>query len=145
MRLLLTALALTVVVAACGSEISRGDPTAPPPLPIPANLSGIPGATDVTALVEPHSPAGELREGDTRATFQLGHCGLSSPIDIDGSLWDPISSYGLLTGEHKGELINSTPTSVFLDDPDTLVMRTPAGALIVLQRHHGPRRYFLCD
>ncbi len=145
MRLILTALALTVVVAACGSEISRGPhATAPPLVPLPANLSGIPGPTDVTVLVEPHSPAGELTFAGAR-NFQLGHCGLSSPIDIDGSLWDPIASYFLLTEEHKGELINSTPTSVLLSDYDLIELHTPAGALIYLQRHDGPRPYFLCD
>ena len=81
--------------------------------------------------------------------FVLGHCGLASPIDVDGSLWDPIgyriSAGGELTTQHEGELINATPMVVVLSAPDTLELRSPGGALIVLQRHVGPRRYFLCD
>lgn len=81
--------------------------------------------------------------------FPLGHCGLGTPIDIDGSLWDPVSGQkadgGPLTDDHIGELINSTPTTIVLTDANKMQMTTPLGAVIVLARHDGPRSYFLCD
>ena len=81
--------------------------------------------------------------------FVLGHCGLMSPIDFDGALWDPIAGHdgngGPLTEAQLGELINATPTVVELRDPDTVELRTPNGAVITLVRHDGPRAYFLCD
>ena len=81
--------------------------------------------------------------------FPLGHCGLATPMDIDGSLWDPVSGQGPnggpLTDDHIGELINATPTAIVLIDQNTMQMTTPLGALITLTRHDGPRHYFLCD
>lgn len=78
----------------------------------------------------------------------LGHCGLISPIDMDGSLWDPIGGHdgagGPLTEDQLGELINATPVVVVLTDPNTAVLQTPLGAVITLTRHDGPRDYFLC-
>jgi hypothetical protein len=98
--------------------------------------------------VTAQSPAGELTVG-VDVNYEMGHCGLSSPIDIDGSLWDPIGYLTAtgqpLTTEQEGELINATPTVARLVDPGTLQLTTDSGLLIVLARHDGPRRYYLCD
>ena len=79
----------------------------------------------------------------------LGHCGLISPIDMDGSLWDPIGGHdgsgGGLTEDQQGELINASTVVVVLTDPDTAELRTPLGAVITLARHDGPRPYAMCD
>lgn len=96
----------------------------------------------------PQTPAGELSLGEAR-NYVLGHCGLLSPVDIDGSLWDAISGHNgsgrPLTGDQLGDLINGTPTVVTLVDPETIEMRTPYGAVVILTRHDGARRYWLCD
>jgi len=149
MRSLLGALLLGFTVAACGTQApspspKKDGPPAPTLQPIPANLSGIPGSEEFTAQITPQSPRGELTLGEAR-DYTIGHCGLGSPIDIDGSLWDPIGTTAALTEDQEGELINSTPTVVVLIDANTMEMATPAGALITLTRHHGPRRYYLCD
>ena len=116
--------------------------------PLPANVAGIPAPGDATAMVESHSRPGELEVGVAR-NFPLGHCGLMSPIDIDGALWDPIAAHdgsgGPLTDDQLGELINATPTVVELTDANTAELRTPLGAVITLARHDGPRAYLLCD
>jgi hypothetical protein len=114
------------------------------PLPLPANLSGIPGDEEFTTDLSPQTPRGELIVGEER-DYTLGHCGLSSPIDIDGSLWDPIGSSAQLTDAQEGELINATPAVVVLIEADTMEMRTPAGATLTLTRHQGARSYFGCD
>jgi hypothetical protein len=144
-------LALLVLASiACGSPsptpTQAPTPTpAPTPalLPLPANLSGIPTEEEFTAEVSPQTPE-ELTVGEER-DYTLGHCGLISPVDIDGSLWDPVGTAAALTEQQEGELINATPVVIVTSDENTMQMRTPAGALITLTRHDGPRRYFLCD
>ena len=140
---------LALALVACGSPTPTNT-FAPQStlLPLPANLSGIPGNEEFTAEVSPQTPRGELTVGEAR-DYTIGHCGLSSPVDIDGSLWDPNGAHngfgGPLNEIHEGELINATSTVVVLVDDNTMEMRTPAGAVVVLTRHDGPRRYFLCD
>jgi hypothetical protein len=81
--------------------------------------------------------------------YTLGHCGLISSIDIDGSLWDPVAGDdgfgGPLTDAQLGELINSTPVVLVLLDPDAILFVTPLGARILMTRHDGPRDYAYCD
>ena len=102
----------------------------------------------MTALITTHTPRGELELGAPR-NFTLGHCGLMSPIDIDGSLWDPMGGHdgagGPFTEQQSGELINAWQTVVVLTDQNTMEMRTSGGAVITLTRHDGPRPYLLCD
>ena len=140
---------LTLVTVACASPAPTSrPPTTPAPtatlVPLPGNLSGIPTDEEFTADVSPQTPDGELTIGEER-DYTIGHCGVSSPTDIDGSLWDPIGSAAALTEPQEGELINATSVVVVLLDENTMEMHTPAGAVITLSRHDGPRRYFLCD
>ena len=127
------------------------EPTATPGvtlIPLPAGIAGIPGATEPSVELSPATPSGELEVGVPR-DFRLGHCGLISPIDIDGSLWDPVAGHdgagGPLTDDQVGDLINGTRTVVVLTDQNTLVMQTEHGAVVTLTRHDGPRDYLLCD
>lgn len=82
-------------------------------------------------------------------SFEIGHCGLGSPIDFDGSLWDPTfgddGSGGPLTNDQQGELINATQVELTIIDPVTALLVTPAGARVLLVRHDGARPYALCD
>jgi hypothetical protein len=98
-------------------------------------------------MVEPHTPADSVPIGEEQV-FNLGHCGLGSPIDVDGSLWDPVAgddgSGGSLTDDQVGDLINGTPVVFVLVDHDTMLMSSEHGARILLTRHDGPRDYFLC-
>jgi hypothetical protein len=154
MRSAVALMLAAVALIGCASQQQGPTPldepfgTPPPVLPLPANLTGIPTDEEFTANIAPHTPAGELNVGES-GNFQLGHCGLMSPIDIDGSLWDPIGYHlpngGQLTDVQEGELINSTPTVVRLAAADTLELLTPSGMTVVLNRHDGPRDYFLCD
>jgi hypothetical protein len=143
-----------ILLAACGSTTASPGPideplgSAPPLLPLPANVAGIPGAEDATTEVTAHSPDDELDVGEW-SDFTLGHCGLGSPIDVDGSLWDPVG-YRTVSGRalsegQQGELVNSTDVVLLLVTENRLEMDTPGGAAVELSRHDGPRRYFLCD
>jgi hypothetical protein len=155
MRLAPGAAVIVLVAVACGSPapttIQQPTPTPSPAVtlaPLPENLSGIPTDEEFTAEISAHTPSGELVMA-VPLNYRLGHCGLISPIDIDGSLWDPVggrtSAGEPLTGDPLGELINATQTVVVLVAPDTMELQTPSGNVVVLTRHDGPRRYFLCD
>lgn len=156
MRVLATVTLLLSIACSAPPAVPTASPSPSPSAslppaalrPLPANVAGIPGPTDTTATVAPHTPPGELAIGVAR-DFTLGHCGLISPIDIDGSLWDPIAGHdgngGPLSEVQLSELINGTPTIVTLTAPNTAELLTPSGAVIALQRHDGPRTYFLCD
>ena len=71
----------------------------------------------------------------------LGHCGLNSPIDLDGSLWDPV---GMIDLTHP-DLINSVPAMFSLISPLTATLRTAGGAELQVVRHAGARHYPGCD
>lgn len=100
-----------------------------------------------TSSLEPTSEAG-LVVG-TSVPFTLGHCGLLSPVDVDGSLWQPVAGLDADAGpiesdDEVGELINATAGGLILTDPDTAEFRTPIGSLIILARAPGALDYPLC-
>ena len=147
----LLALTLTLCcVAGCASEPS---PTVTPDpalqfQPLPPGIAGFPGPGTPTALVASESQPGGWTLGQTRV-IALGHCGLGSPLDFDGSLWDPLGGHdgqgGPITKQQVSDLINATPIAVVLIHPDQAIATSEHGASILLQRHAGPRRYALCD
>jgi hypothetical protein len=152
MRIVLVGIAALLFVVGCGSD-GPGPTITPSPAPqlrpLPPNVSGVPEPGNPnTAVIPPHSRPGELEVGVAR-NFTIGHCGLATPIDIHGSLWNPVAGQdaqgGPLTEDHIGELINSTPTAIVLTSQGVMEMRTPRGAIITLARHEGERRYYLCD
>ncbi|HYI23606.1 MAG TPA: hypothetical protein VEX62_13335 [Candidatus Limnocylindrales bacterium] len=141
----------TVNQAPTSSPTPIPSPTTNPDLPslaLPAGYSGIPGPGAPTATIEAHTPAGSVPVGEPQS-FEIGHCGLGSPIDFDGSLWDPTfgddGSGGPLTNDQQGELINATQVELTIIDPVTALLVTPAGARVLLVRHDGARPYALCD
>jgi hypothetical protein len=142
---------LCLLLAACGGDVA---PTAQPTvdtsafLPLPPLVSGIPGPGVPTVMIEPVSPVGESTLG-VEAGIDLGHCGLVSPLDFDGSLWDPVGAHdgrgAPLSEDNVGELINATRVAIVLADADSALLVTPRGAVLLLRRHSGPRAYGLCD
>jgi hypothetical protein len=140
----IVAMMTALMLIACASP---APPTPPAHSPLPLNFDGIPGPGDTSVTLEPHSPAGELAVGVSR-NFVLGHCGLMSPVDIDGSLWDPVGGHdgagGPLTEAQSGEMANSTQTVILLTDLNSIQMKTPKGAVIFWSRHAGPRAYLMC-
>lgn len=71
----------------------------------------------------------------------LGHCGLSSGIDIDGSYWDPVGRLD----PNEQDLINSASATFNLDTQSTATLRTLGGAIVLLIRHPGPKYVVPCD
>jgi hypothetical protein len=82
--------------------------------------------------------------------YQLGHCGIGSPIDFDGSLWDQVGGQNghdgpvLPDGDQAGELVNSSSGSMMLVGVDDAIYRTRSGLVVGLRRHDGPKGFPGC-
>ena len=77
---------------------------------------------------------------DRHRRFTIGHCGLSSPIDVDGSLWDPI---GAIDGSHPAA-INAAAGQFTLAGEATARFETDTGFAVNLLRREGPKAFRLC-
>lgn len=91
----------------------------------------------VLVEVTPQSP--RLTAPTTELT--LGHCGLGSGIDVDGSFWDPVGQID----PDALDLVNSANARFTLTSPDTAVLATEGGAVVQLVRHTGRKHLFGCD
>ncbi len=132
---------------------SSTSPEASPPVdpsafhPLPPDLRLVPGRRDPSASLTATSVA-DAQPGIVQP-FRLEHCGLASPFDFDGSLWDPVAGRDaqgepIDSEEEIGELINATEGEVVLLDSGQVQFRTAAGSIILLTRHVGARAYLLC-
>jgi hypothetical protein len=81
-----------------------------------------------------------VRTGDRVRPFTIGHCGLSSPIDVDGSLWDPV---GTIDGTHPAA-INAASGQFTLAGETTARFETDSGFAVSLLRRDGPKAFRLC-
>ena len=86
--------------------------------------------------VAPASPAAD----PAPVPFTLGHCGLFSGIDVDGSYWDPI---GLVDYDH-GDVINAASGVFAATDPDHATFTSKGGLVVTLQRHPGAKLLPFC-
>jgi len=141
---------LALVLAACTAE---GTPSGFEGVPI-SNPRELP-VTGAFVVVRPGPNGGSLLdpvsgriEEAVAYRFSLGHCGLLSPIDVDGSFWDPLDGTGP-TGaelglESDGEMINSTG-GVIVVMGDELRFRTDSGSVVRFERHPGEKEYPGCD
>ena len=80
--------------------------------------------------------------------YELQHCGVGSPIDFDGSLWDVLGGQNgrdqPVTDEQVGELINAGSGSMTLIDTDHALFRTRSGLILGLTRHAGAKGFQGC-
>lgn len=125
-------------------------PSTPPDLfvgalPLPPDLPPPHGDILVSAESEPGMPIG------TPMAFDLGHCGLYSPVDLDGSLWEPVGgvdSQGgpIDTDDEVGALINGTRGEAMLVARERLDWRAGReGVVVVFRRIEGSRGYPGCQ
>jgi hypothetical protein len=141
---------VAVVLAACTAE---GSPSGFEGVPI-SNPRDLP-VTDDFVVVRPGANGGSLLRavsgpiGEAVAyRFSLGHCGLLSPIDVDGSFWDPLDGTGPTGAEldldSDGEMINATG-GVIVVIGDEMRFRTDSGSVVRFERHPGDKEYPGCD
>lgn len=126
------------------SVAPTADPFAGIP-PLPADLL----LPDGDFMVRPDSARGLVLH--TIVPLDLGHCGLYSPVDLDGSLWEPIAGTdgegGPIDGDDEvGQLINGTPGQAMLVTAERLDWRSTQGTpvVVVFQRIPGERGYPGC-
>lgn len=80
--------------------------------------------------------------------FSLGHCGLLSPVDVDGSFWEATQGFDVdgrpidLSGD--AEMINAT-SGVLAVVGDEMRFRTESGAVVHFARLFGPKEFGACD
>jgi hypothetical protein len=91
-----------------------------------------------TVEVEPSSVAGGLAGP---VPFSLGHCGLGSGIDIDGSWWDPV---GIVNSDH-GDAINAADGTLAPVGPNQATFTSAGGFSVALVRHRGVKHLPLCQ
>lgn len=83
------------------------------------------------------SSEGGAAVGEERP-FEMGHCGLTSPIDFDGSLWAP-------EGDPLALPFDMTSGTISLVAPDRAHFVTDGGTEVFLARLDGGAAYPLCD
>ncbi len=141
---------VALVLAACAAE---GTPSGFEGVPI-SNPRDLPVIGDFV-VVRPGANGGSLLDavsGPIEAAvayrFSLGHCGLLSPIDVDGSFWDPLDGTGPTGAEldldSDGEMINAT-SGVIVVIGDEMRFRTDSGSVVRFERHPGEKEYPGCD
>ena len=90
------------------------------------------------SAVGPVRPASGPAPGPV-VPLTLGHCGLDSPIDVDGALWDPV---GPIPADLA--LINATAGRFRRLGPDSAEF-VVGGSRVELRRHEGARMLAGCD
>jgi hypothetical protein len=99
-----------------------------------------------TVSLDPESEPG-WTVGETRP-FEFGHCGILSPVDVDGSLWQPVAGTdgqgGPIGDEGSGELVNATPGELTLTTLHTADFVSASGLSVQFMRAPGALDYFLC-
>ena len=73
--------------------------------------------------------------------FSLGHCGLGSGIDADGSWWDPV---GVVNSDH-GDAINAADGTIAPVGPNQATFSSKGGFSVSLIRHRGVKHLPLCQ
>ncbi len=100
-----------------------------------------------TVSIEPTSEAGWAV--GVAQPYSLGHCGILSPVDLDGSLWEPLGGTDAAGGpidrdREVGELINATSGTLELTTQDSAVFLSDSGQRLYFGRAAGALDYFLC-
>lgn len=149
--------ALVVLLALASAACGEATPTPGPPsfenvstdgardLPRDGEFAeGQPGDAGGTILAPVSAPI----QPATAYRFSMGHCGLDSPIDADGSFWDPVEGLtaggGPLDLEAAQEMINAS-AGFFVVIGDEARFRTEAGSVVSLERHAGEKEFPGCD
>jgi hypothetical protein len=92
-----------------------------------------------TGLPQPFFPQSQ-RIARGESAFGIGHCGLSSPIDVDGSFWDPVGR----VDSNAPEAIGDSRGTFRLLDADHATYRADTGFTVALRRHAGAKNFQGC-
>jgi hypothetical protein len=85
------------------------------------------------------APSSAHATGQGPGRFVLGHCGIGSPIDFDGSFWDPSGWIDL-----DAAASNASAGTLVLTSRDTAHFSTGTGFELDLVRHPGSKYFPGC-
>ena len=131
--LALTALVACQVVQPRPADVVWGD-RVPSTAPDATQHVVARGATTLVLL--PTSPTGA--QVGVIYQYDMPHCGIGSPIDVDGSFWDALDppTDPVLVGGQRGTFTLETATvATFVADN---------GLVLHLTRHAGAKEFFYC-
>jgi hypothetical protein len=139
----IVSLVVSVALAACGASGWPEFGTARE-LPPVGEYHGRPGPEGGTLL----RPASQRVTHEAGYGFSLGHCGLHSPVDVDGSFWEALdgtdASGAPLDLDSDSEMINATAGSIVVVG-DELRFQTETGSAVRFSRHAGEKEFPGCD
>jgi hypothetical protein len=101
-------------------------------------IMAVPGDADL--MIDRRGPVTSPFEATSRPpliagaqSFELGHCGLWSGIDLGGNWWDPV---GLVDSDHP-DAINSAKGTIVVIDPNHATFVSQGGLTVQLLRRNG--------
>ena len=144
----------TLVAASCSGDAPPPDPSsafdgisAADPRDLPLNFAsreGTRGPNGGTLFDPISAPIDET----VAYRFSLGHCGLQSPVDVDGSFWDAVDgttpSGDELNLADDSEMINATG-GVIVVIGDEMRFRSASGSVVRFVRHDGGKEFPQCE
>ncbi len=92
------------------------------------------GPSTITLL--PISPAGAAI--GVVYIYNMPHCGILSPVDVDGSFWDPADLLNVM-------VVDGEPGSFRLDSHTSATFTNRNGQELKLVRHVGPKAFAFCE
>lgn len=116
--------------AACGDRVPTAAPAAIANQPVVAR-----GSSSITLM--PISPSGATIGVAYR--YDMPHCGINSPIDVDGSFWDAI---GIASDSVD---FDGQPGTFRLVSANTAEFNRAGGQVLLLVRHEGPKEFRFCQ
>ena len=129
---------LATVVAGCDPEYSVvWEQHVPSPAAEAIENQEILARGPNTITLMPISPRGAIV--GVAYSYDMPHCGIASPIDIDGSFWDPLvppadpTQFDMQSGTFR------------LLSPNEAVFTILGGDRLELTRHAGAKAFGLCD
>jgi hypothetical protein len=142
---LFAGLVAVVAAAAVGCQSINPAPAASPKtsidgLPVaPVAVALEPVVTNGTDSVTflPSSPAGAVI-GVVYA-YDMPHCGINSPIDVDGSFWDAVGV------PETSATFDGQPGTFKLDAANRASFTTTSGEAVQLVRHSGAKEFRICS
>lgn len=112
-----------------GRDVPTPDPQAIDTQPVVSRREG-------RLTILPISPTGAVL--GIEYGYEMPHCGINSPIDVDGSFWDPV------TIPADPVQFDGSPGTFRLDTPTTATFTDANGAILWLVRHAGPKEFGGC-
>jgi hypothetical protein len=122
-----------IIVLAAGGAFLLNVLTAGPPDELQGVLSPRPSPTGTGPAVRITPSSAPAARGRSESVAITTACGLVPAVDFDGSFWRPSNGRSMETVRHK--LVSPVdPASITLQGPDSALLRTASGQVVILVR-----------